>query len=180
MKNIGIVVIDLQQKFEKCMDNKEELVDNHRTLFTFAKQNEIPIYLLECIGQGETISEITAPITGYKRVEKIKKYNNNAFIAKKRFGEFDLNSDIESPTIIQGDSHLDTTLKEDGIESLIITGLNKHSCVQYTTQEAINRGYEIFTAEDLMNQRKIGTPYYKNNTHSFKKTRELVKHLKSE
>lgn len=165
-KDIGIAVIDMQEGFEEGMSNKRRMIKAHQRLFEFAKKKHVPIFYLKYKECGEILPELQKMTENYDKTNVIDKYNTDGFIVGKKYeGDFWLLSrgEIKMPgeADFWGDSHLDYELKEKGIKNLVITGVNRGSCTTITAKSAKERGYEIFTANTLMNNPKV--KYEKSN-----------------
>lgn len=145
----------------------------------FGISKNLPITFLEYIDEGETIKELKEQIKGYKKMKTIPKYNDNGFIVvKDKKGAFRPRK-IKDP-LMSGDSHLDLELKEEKIDKLIIMGVNKISCVMDTSEEAISRGYKLFSSEDIMNEDDFSSSWYKLNCEKFFEThKELIDYFSS-
>ncbi|MBT4377042.1 isochorismatase family protein [archaeon] len=180
MKNLdsfGVVVVDMQAGFERGMDNKEELINSHKGTLKFAMDNDLPIFFLEYIEEGKTLNQVKNATAGYHNKTIFTKYCTGAFRVKKNyFGDFV--DYLRKDEGIRGESCLDLDLQEKGVKNIIISGVNKHACVQATTEQAVERGYKVYSAEDLMNQRVIGAPIYGKITTHFETHTELIDHLK--
>ena len=179
LENLGIVIVDMQNKFRSCMDDFNGIVESHQNMINFGKQNKLPIFYLEYQIKGShmdpkinTISEIKDELIGYQNSKRIRKYSDNGFFAiKNNIGEF-LPYDDELYSL-KGETFFDFELKNKGIEKIIFTGVNRSCCVKQTAEEAKNKGYKIYTSDDLMNNYKKEDWFTKNSNH-YKNHKELI------
>ncbi|MBT4377043.1 isochorismatase family protein [archaeon] len=178
MKNlddVGVVIVDMQDKYLRDKE-KKRIVPPQKKLLDFAKENDLPVFLLEYLPGGPTIPELRENIEGYENVVVEKKYNDDGFIVRKNIDGKYLwrGGDIS----IEGDSNLDLDLKEKGIKKLLVAGVNKSACVRSTIEGANKRGYKVFTATDLMNEPIHGNRWYSQNTGYTISTDKLLKKIK--
>lgn len=178
-RNLGVLVVDMQKEFEGGIDNKFQLVSSQLKLLKYAKQNNLPIFVLEYVGAGSVFDYLIREIKDYSNKIFVKKYHNDAFIVKKYDNGSFCYSD-ESEVYFIGDSHLDLELKNKQINDLIVTGVNRYICVFSTVYDAIGRGYKINTSNDLMNhpKEKEESDWFSENTNYFESIDELIHSLK--
>jgi nicotinamidase-related amidase len=190
MKNLGILIIDMQPKFLH-LDEEEhiELVGNHLDLIEHAKEKEVPIFVMEYINQDKTIDELRIPLEQSNAVF-IEKYNDNAFIKlTDPYGEYVYNTNPGTIfDLFAGkgfnynnyleESKLDKKLRERRIKKIILTGVNKYGCVIRTAEEAKKRGYNLITSKPLLNQKHAfmpeGEKWYKTNSIYFGSLKNIL------
>jgi nicotinamidase-related amidase len=182
MKNLGIVIVDMQNKFRSCMNNFNEIIEAHKNLINFGEENNLPIFYLEYQIEGHhrdpqimTIYEIRDKLIDYNNAKRTRKYNDNGFIVQKNSdGKFVPYEGLNFS--IMGDSHLDIELKNKNIEKIIFTGVNRNCCVKETANEAKKRNYKIYTAKDLMNN-PVEKDWFTQNTKYFETHKELINYF---
>ena len=173
---LGILVIDMQNFFRKNIDNKQIIHANQKIL-NFGVNNTLPIYFLKysnpTIINPNFIKEVSGFTNLYEYARIIPKYSDNGFVSKIKYGRgFIYSGDWD----VRGDTELDLSLKEDGIEKLIISGINKTGCVKKTVKQAIKRGYELFSSRDLMNESEEKNGWFsKKLSEYFLSHEELIK-----
>lgn len=160
LDNFGVLVVDMQPGFEEYIDNKKELITAHKTLLKFAQERDIPIYFLEYYDEEETLPEIKNFNKDYKKQKSFEKRYNNGFLTR------------------QGYPDLSQLLQEDRVRNLMISGINKNVCVKETAEGAKERGYVLYNAEELMNQRGRYNDWYNLHSHHFQSCQELIEFLK--
>lgn len=125
-----MVVVDVQEKLLPYVIGKDEVLGNIQMLIKFAHIMDIPVILTEHYpkGLGVTVSEIKEVLSEYEPKEKVifSCYGSLGFTEK---------------------------LKELGIKTLMIAGIESHICVQQTTLDAINCGYEVHVISDAVSSR---------------------------
>ena len=72
---------------------------------------------------------------GAKVIPELKVGENDYVIPKRRYSGF-----------FQTD--LDITLKELGVETVVMTGLHTHMCVRHTSADAYSLGYDVVVAKE--------------------------------
>lgn len=129
-ENACLIIIDMQEKLLAQIPKREEIVKNVSTLIKFAGIVDIPIILTEHYpkGLGPTVNEIRDVLPGY------------APIIKTIFGCF-------------GVEEFRDRLKEFRIESLIVTGIETHICVEQTVLDAIADNYKVHLIADGVGSR---------------------------
>jgi nicotinamidase-related amidase len=157
MKNIGVLLIDMQEGFEKDIGDPE-LIRNQQRLLQEAQKKEIPVFVLEYESYGKTIAELQPFLREKSKI--IPKYNDDGFIVVKSpanssfpeqyvLGRYDSN-----PNYNVTDSQLKEILDNERIKQLIVTGINKCACYCSTIRGAIKRGYKVHTSPELTNQQE--------------------------
>jgi nicotinamidase-related amidase len=55
-------------------------------------------------------------------------------------------------------TNLDATLQDAGIETLVVTGLATHMCIDNTTRDAVSYGYKVIVVDDACASRDLPGP----------------------
>jgi nicotinamidase-related amidase len=129
-ENTALIVVDVQEKLLPFVIDKEKVVDNIKMMIKFAHIMNIPVILTEHYpkGLGITVPEINELLTEYKPKEK--------FI----FSCF-------------GSTGFTKKLKELGVKRIMICGIESHICVEQTTLDAMDSGYEVHVIADAVSSR---------------------------
>jgi nicotinamidase-related amidase len=129
-ENTALVVVDVQEKLLPYVIGKDEVLGNIQMLIKFAHIMDIPVILTEHYpkGLGFTVPQIKEVLSEYKPKEKV----------------------IFS---CWGSLGFKEKLKELGVKRLMIAGIESHICVQQTTLDAINSGYEVHVISDAVSSR---------------------------
>jgi nicotinamidase-related amidase len=129
-ENTAFVIVDVQEKLMPYVKNKDEIISNIQMLIKFAHIMDIPIILTEHYpkGLGFTVPEIKEVLEEYKPKEKVifSCYGSEGFKEK---------------------------LKELGVKRFMIAGIESHICVQQTTLDAMNSGYQVHVISDAVSSR---------------------------
>jgi nicotinamidase-related amidase len=132
-ENTAMVVVDVQEKLLPFVIGKEEIVKNIQMLIKFAHIMDIPLILTEHYpkGLGVTVPELKEVLEEYVPKEKVifSCYGCLGFTEK---------------------------LKELGVKTLMIAGIESHICVQQTALDAMNSGYEVHVIADAVSSRTQG------------------------
>ena len=126
-KDCVFVVIDVQEKLVRAVDNAHSIFENTQKLAELANLLSVPAIVTEQYpkGLGQTI-------------ECVKKYLpvNSKFIEKTNFSA--LNED-----------EFKTQLSETNCKQVVICGIETHICVAQTTIDLLNNGFEVFVLQDV-------------------------------
>ena len=165
----AVIIVDMQEFFLKnfAPTVRNELVNNQGKFIELCVKNKLPFIVLEYKCKGidkvETIPRLLKKIKNvYKEI--IIKENNSGFTK----------------------TGLDKTLKELGIEEIILLGINAHACIQDTAISALKRGYRVATSKGLisnsyrkdMQLSRRNEAWFKKNTTFFEDPEELSKYIK--
>jgi nicotinamidase-related amidase len=154
MKNLGILVIDMQEDFFELIKEKEKLGWAQNRLLNLAKEKKILIFILKYQGRGGEL---------IPKFKKILEEENSYFILKNHCDGFKKNP------------ALTYLLKRMKIKNLILTGIYAGACVLETAKGAKNKGINVFTSDMLMNRRyESDTNWYKKNTNYHENLAELL------
>ncbi|MFA6365368.1 MAG: cysteine hydrolase [Candidatus Paceibacterota bacterium] len=126
-KNVAVLLIDMQEYF---LDEagKKAIIPYQVAIIQECQDMGIPFIVLEYEDQGDTIPELQ---------EKIEKLPNHHWIVKSNDSAFP-------------GTNLDDLLKEQGVEKLLLMGVNACACVRDTARDAVRKGYEIITSDMLI------------------------------
>ncbi|MBI2103202.1 isochorismatase family protein [Candidatus Woesearchaeota archaeon] len=130
MPSYGIVIVDMQDSFLSKLPQRprESLIRNHLELLDLCLQGRYPIFTLELSpgSYGETTFSIKDKANTSPLYSCIKKRYNDGFEC--------------------------TELSEhvQGLEHLVITGVNARACVFETTTSAANARFSVHIADDLI------------------------------
>ena len=127
---VGLLLIDLtEDRLEKTGKEAEALLQYCIDVLFFCRNCGLPVFVLETLGEKETIREIR------NVVEQIPKHE---FI----LGKSDAN----------GFNHtdLEKKLREHSVNTIIVAGMNASSCVLWTSVGAVERGFRVLASSDLM------------------------------
>jgi nicotinamidase-related amidase len=154
MKNLGIFVIDMQEDFLNQIREKEKLIWAQKRLLNFAKEKQIPVFILEYQGRGgELIPELKKSVVNGESYT-IPKYHCNGF---------------------ENNLPLTCLLERCRIKNLILTGVFAGACVLETAKGAKKEGITVFTSDMLMNRRyESDTRWYKQHTNYYESLGQLL------
>ena len=129
--NSVLLVIDVQEKVFRAINQKERLLDNLQRLIKGIKVLEIPILLTEQYpqGLGTTIPEIAQLLLDSKPIPKI------CFSCC-------------------GDAGFLQELKKLNRKQVLIAGIESHVCVYQTAADLIAADYEVYAVSDTIFSRK--------------------------
>lgn len=132
--SLVVLLIDMQDDFCKRMESqrRQKLVSAQKLILRQCALRKIPLILIEYKGSGETIKELSDPISKVRNKARILKSTDNAF---------------------PGDGHdcaLNNTLKAIRARTLLVMGVNLSACVLDTAQSAIQLGYRVQTSRDII------------------------------
>lgn len=129
-ENTALIIVDVQEKLLPYVTDKEDVVNNLRMLIKFADIIHLPLILTEHYpkGLGKTVPEIKEVLTTYEPKEKVifSCFGSKAFKSR---------------------------LKELGVKTLILAGIESHICVEQTALDAINSGYKVHVIADAISSR---------------------------
>ena len=125
--NSVLLVIDVQEKVFRAINQKERLLDNLQRLIKGIKVLEIPILLTEQYpqGLGTTIPEIAQLLLDSKPIPKI------CFSCC-------------------GDAGFLQELKKLNRKQVLIAGIESHVCVYQTDADLFAADYEVYTVSDAI------------------------------
>ena len=159
-KKAGILIIDMQRYFFEGISKKElmEEIPNYLKLIDFAKENKLPIYLIE-------YNLSRAPSVKKEQDRKTIFQIRNA-LAPEPYYKL-----IKNKTNAFDNTNLDSVLKSQGLEYLVLTGVYASDCI-FKTANTGKENYKIITSSDLMSDPEIVRlnemkDWYKENTIYF-------------
>jgi len=129
-KEAALLVIDIQGKIIKVIDEYQRVIDNSLKLIRGCRILGIPVYHTEQYpsGLGETVTEIKNEFDS----EAIQKMTFSCSGAGTLFGD----------------------LINSGIRQVILCGIESHVCVQQTALDLLANGFEVTITADAVSSRK--------------------------
>ena len=137
-KRIGLLVVDLQTGiFESAeippADKSEILLRHAQELLQAARAAAIPIVHIQHCGTPGEVLEEGAP--GWPIYPPLSPLPGEALIQKRTADSFE-------------GTDLHTVLKQLGVTSLVVAGIQSELCVAATCRRAIDLGYRVLLAQD--------------------------------
>lgn len=125
-EDVVLLVIDLQEKLMKAMDQKEKVYKNTNLLMAAAYQMDIPLIVSEQYprGLGSTVDDIKKNLQDYQYIEK-KSFS--AYIPE-----------------------MQKILENTGRKTVIVAGSETHICVYQTVRDLIKEGYNVHLVRDAV------------------------------
>ncbi|HET6641467.1 MAG TPA: isochorismatase family cysteine hydrolase [Nitrososphaeraceae archaeon] len=163
--NFGLLVVDMQNGFvskggsyDLLGMNTEEyrkIIPKTKELIDFCRANLIPVFYTEAIREPSGIDLLTRvhrllPVTREERlkvpicvrgtwdaetIDEIKPANSDHVVIKRRDSAFQ-------------DTELRVWLQSEGINTLIICGVDTSICVETSLRDAFNIGYDVILISD--------------------------------
>ncbi len=129
-KESVLVVIDLQERLMKVMDDREQVIRNSLILLELANQFKIPVIITEQYpkGLGPTVPELTDKLKGSPFMEKIT-YS-------------------ACPELID-------QVKKTGRSQILVVGSETHICVFQTVRDLLAAGYKVQVTCDAVCSRRV-------------------------
>ena len=126
--NTALLVVDVQERLVPAIQNQERMVWNIGRLIDAAKLLGVKVLATEQYpkGLGSTVAEL-----------------------RNRLGAVPEKSMFSCRECVE----LFRPLREDGIEQLLVAGIETHVCVQQTTLDLLSMGFGILLAVDAMGSR---------------------------
>lgn len=158
---LAVVLIDMQTYFVKKLreGDAERIISNQIKILKHCCQFDIPViaFELEPKRHGNMISEIAEIVNGNSNYE---------LMVKRRYSAF-------------WETNLDKRLKKLKIKKLFIMGINACYCVRETAEDAIERGYEIVTSNEVISgqtghPKDNDIPWFSNNGSCIDSIGELI------
>ncbi|MFC1902057.1 hydrolase [Chloroflexota bacterium] len=130
-ENAALVVIDIQDRMMRVMNDKERLLQNLQKLVKGMRVLEVPVILTEQYpaGLGPTLPELAQLLPDIRPIEKL---------SFSCWGEDRFRQELEA-------------LKR---QQVIIAGIEAHVCVYQTAMDLSRLGYEVHVAADCVSSRE--------------------------
>ena len=132
--SLVVLLIDMQDGFcgEMQSPRRQKLVSAQKRILYQCAVKGAPLIVIEYEGCGETIEELSEPISKVRNKVRILKSTDNAFSGYSH------------------DSILGKTLKSIKARTLLLMGVNMSGCVLDTAQSAVRFGYGVETSRNLI------------------------------
>jgi isochorismate hydrolase len=130
-KRTALLVIDIQEKIIKVINNHEKVIENTLKLIKGFKEMGLPVYYTEQYsrGLGRTVKELLVELDGVSAIEK-------------------------STFSCYGAGNLFNELSEKSLDQVVICGVEAHVCVQQTTLDLLENGFQVNLAADAVSSRR--------------------------
>jgi nicotinamidase-related amidase len=129
-ENTGLVIVDIQEKLAGVMGRKDRVVDRVLKLLDLARVFQLPVILTEQNPKhlGTTLPEIRELLPVYEPIEKL--YFDCC--------EVDAFNDV---------------VEKEGLQNIILTGIETHVCVFQTCVSLLDRGYRVHVPHHAVDSR---------------------------
>ncbi|MFH1387689.1 MAG: isochorismatase family protein [Patescibacteria group bacterium] len=141
--DIAALIIDMQVPFlaDIKSSEKDELISSHVEMIRYLAHRNIRAIVLEYIGEGGTYWRLRREIKKIPRFKRIIKEYANGFL----------------------ETGLNKQLKIWQIKEIILMGINASYCVKETAEGALDNGFSICTARQLVADREYQQDDFKKN-----------------
>jgi nicotinamidase-related amidase len=139
-EDVVLVGIDFQERLMPAMKGKEELETTAVKLIKGCRILGIPVIMTQQYtkGLGPTVAAITDALTAPLGEE----------IAAAEFHPVEKTS-----FSAMGEPVFSETLEKLGRKTVVIAGIEAHVCVQQTVIDLLEKGYQVFVAQDCISSR---------------------------
>ena len=137
----GILLIDLQEYFRGIID---PILDNLNRIIQAARQAGVPLFFTQ---HGHESAEESGILGQWWSDLIIKGSDNASFLPELEVREDDTVIPKATYSAFY-DTELETKLKEQGIEDVVVGGVMTNLCCETTAREAFVRNYRVFFLAD--------------------------------
>lgn len=128
--NIAVLVIDVQTGVVANGHNRDEVVDNIRSVVTKARAAEVPVVWIQ-----HEAEDLPKGSENWQIVPELEPVDGEPRIAKQYGDSFEA-------------TNLESTLANLKVGSLVVTGAQTDACVRSTLHGAVARGYDTLLVSD--------------------------------
>ena len=128
--NTGLLIVDIQGKLARLVDNSETVIANCGKLIEGAKALGLPIVWLEQnpAKLGQTVPELAQLLEGHRALTK-----------------FTFDGCLE-PTVLQA-------VRQAKVDNWLVCGIETHICVYQTSTHLQQLGYQVQLVQDCVSSR---------------------------
>lgn len=126
--NTALLVIDVQEKLVPAIEDHDRIVWNIRRLIDAANLLDVPVFATEQYprGLGPTVELLR---------EKLNEVPEKSMFSCRECSE------------------LFDSVREQGVNNLLLAGIESHVCVQQTALDCVTAGFNVFLAADAIGSR---------------------------
>lgn len=127
---LAVLLIDMQEEWVERVepDTRKEIIAGQVDVIRQCSKLNIPLFLLEYVGSGETIKSLREEAAKVPRVQTVRKWHDDGFDR----------------------TDLCVRMNKLGAKTALLMGINASCCVRSTGMGAINASFGIITAENLI------------------------------
>lgn len=132
MSKIALLVIDMQKNCKEstcCKESFDKSVEYINEISQYFRKKKYPVVIIQDVEAGGPETD------GFNCVEELEVSDNDLFVNKTYSNAF-------------WETDLDTMLKSEGVDGLVISGFSAEQCVLFTYNGAIERGYNTFLLQN--------------------------------
>ena len=134
MSKVALLIIDMQKNCKEataCKPSFEKAVEYINEISQYFRKKKHPVVIIQDIEAGGAETE------GFKCVEELVVSDKDFLVQKTYSNAF-------------WKTELDTILKNEGVDCVVISGFAVEHCVLFTYNGAIERGYSTFLLQNGM------------------------------
>jgi nicotinamidase-related amidase len=132
MSKVALLVIDMQNNCKEttsCKKSFEKAVEYINEISQYFRMKKYPVVIIQDVEAGGPETE------GFNCVDELEVSDNDYYVNKTYSNAF-------------WETELDTILKSEGVDCLVISGFSVEQCVLFTYNGAIERGYKSFLLQN--------------------------------
>jgi nicotinamidase-related amidase len=132
MSKVALLVIDMQKNCKEstsCRSSFGKSVEYINEISQYFRNKKYPVVIIQDVEAGGAETE------GFKCVEELVVSDNDFFVHKSYSNAF-------------WETELDTILKSEGVDCIIISGFAVEHCVLFTYNGGVERGYNTFLLQN--------------------------------
>ncbi|MGH4119530.1 cysteine hydrolase family protein [Clostridium sp.] len=132
MSKVALLVIDMQKDCKEATSSTasfEKAVEYINEISQYFRKKNYPIVIIQDLEAGGPETD------GFKCVEELVVSDNDFFVHKTYSNAF-------------WETELDTILKREGVDCIVISGFAVEHCVLFTYNGSIERGYNTFLLQN--------------------------------
>ncbi len=136
----GIILVDMQDSFLQGIHTPEriQLIREQKKVLAVAAEYDLPVLIFEMDNYGQTTKELQELVDTVPRTKTFSKNRNDGFEIYDPLPRFD-------PETFPSD-----WLKQQGVDSVYMMGVNGNACVKETADSAMKMGFTIATSTDVI------------------------------
>ena len=132
MSKVALLIIDMQKNCKEatpCKVSFEKAIDYINEISQYFRNKNHPVVIIQDVESGGSETE------GFKCVDELIVSDNDFFVHKTYSNAF-------------WETELDTILKSEGVDCIVISGFAVEHCVLFTYNGGIERGYNTFLLQN--------------------------------